>query len=520
MPRYINISDSKFQSDSTTGYPFLLIDYARLTLRQSLNEKLIESSLLAFAQSLTLEHGGDFNLPAHPYLEVIYKDKSPKIILEKGSQMGLSVYGMLRAIHGCLYSYPTGVIYYFPTDSGVSDFSRSRIAPLIERNRSLQSQVKTTDSAHIKKIGKSFLYLRGLTSSIQALSTPADCLVFDELNEISPASHQIAQERLSHSTFKHEVQISTPSLPDYGIDRDFQQSDQHHWLIKCEACNRYNNLVDRFPDCIVGDEYQCLCGKTLDRLAGQWVAKYPDRDIRGYHIPQLIGQHVSPSVIMQKYARSVSRAEFMRKTIGIPFVESDDQLVSADVMACCGSHNMEVPDDVCSMGIDVGKNLHYVIMTLNGKVVRFGSETSLEELFNVMSRYKLYRIVIDANPETRLSRELVDRYKGKAFACYYGRMSGSSWDEAKGTVRTDRTTQCDTVAQGIRTKFYQFPRADLCEGDFVDQLCGTARVLQEDATTGDKRYIWQKLRDDHYFHALLYATVAKGEHSPFFAFLT
>jgi len=475
----------------------------------------ISDNLLTFARTLTLENGTLLDFASHPYLVDIYNDESPMLVFEKGSQMGLSTYALLSALHACLRG--RNVIYYWPTDGGASDASRGKLDPIISRNQSLSRRIGSgADSVHLKKIGDGFLYFRGLTSSVQALSVAADKLYFDEIDYVSPTSHQIAQERLSHSAYKHEVQLSTPSLPDYGIDRDYQRSDQHHWLIKCEACNRDNNLVDRFPDCIVGDEYQCICGGTLDRLAGRWIAKYPDRAIRGYHIPQLIGRHVSPAAIMYKYTTAVSRSEFMRKTVGVPFVDTDDKLSSSDVLACCGSHGMENTNALCVMGVDVGRYFHYVVLTLAGRVVRFGQETDVAALKSIAARYNLYRVVIDANPETRVAADFVKTFKGAGFLCYYARMAGATWDESRHVVRVDRTTHCDGVAQAVRDKSVSFPRADLC-GDFAAMLCGTARTVVEDKTTGDKRNVWFKVGDDHYFHALLYALLARGETMPYFS---
>jgi hypothetical protein len=30
------------------------------------------------------------------------------------------------------------------------------------------------------------------------------------------------------------------------------------------------------------------CRRRLDVRAGEWVATYPDRDVRGYHLPKLV----------------------------------------------------------------------------------------------------------------------------------------------------------------------------------------------------------------------------------------
>ena len=72
-------------------------------------------------------------------------------------------------------------------------------------------------------------------------SAPA-IIVFDELDETAPAAKNLARERLAHSDYKRIIELSNPSLPDYGVDESYQESDQRHWTVKCEACG--TNLFD------------------------------------------------------------------------------------------------------------------------------------------------------------------------------------------------------------------------------------------------------------------------------------
>ena len=152
----------------------------------------------------------------------------------KASQVGGSVYAILRALHACLSGL--NVIYFFPTRTDVLEFSKSRVGPLIEFNPFLSRMVRDTDTAGLKKIGHAHLHLRGMQSSVQMKSVPADVLIFDELDEASPDSKAMARERLAHSEYKRMIELSNPSLPDYGIDEAFRDSDQRQWFTKCSGC--------------------------------------------------------------------------------------------------------------------------------------------------------------------------------------------------------------------------------------------------------------------------------------------
>ena len=124
----------------------------------------------------------------------------------------------------------------------------------------LSKFVQDTDAQTIKRIGKSMLYMRGARStakvggmkrSASALkSIPVDRVVFDERDEMADDMVDLALERMSHSSIKEEVHLSTPTIPDYGVDKLFQQSDQRHWFIKCPKCGGDTCLELEFPGCL------------------------------------------------------------------------------------------------------------------------------------------------------------------------------------------------------------------------------------------------------------------------------
>jgi phage terminase large subunit GpA-like protein len=167
------------------------------------------------------------------------------LYFSKAAQVGGTVYALLRSFHANLLGL--NVIYLFPTRSDVMDFSKSRVGPLLAENPFLAKLMTDTDTAGLKKIGNAYLYLRGMQSSVGLKSVPADLLIFDELDEAEPAAKAMARERLSHSSYKRIIELSNPSLPDYGIDESFQKSDQRHWTLKCPACNEWTALDKVFP---------------------------------------------------------------------------------------------------------------------------------------------------------------------------------------------------------------------------------------------------------------------------------
>lgn len=61
---------------------------------------------------------------------MVYDDMSAHVVLMKDTQIGGTTWAALRSLHACLCGLI--VVYHFPTRTEVHDFSRSRVAPLVE----------------------------------------------------------------------------------------------------------------------------------------------------------------------------------------------------------------------------------------------------------------------------------------------------------------------------------------------------------------------------------------------------
>jgi hypothetical protein len=68
-----------------------------------------------------------------------------------------------------------------------------------------------------------------------------------------------------------------------------------------------------------------------------------------------------------------------------------------------------------------------------------------------MQRFCVSRAVIDALPETRLSREFARRHGGKVFCCFYSehQKGAYGWNEREFTVTANRTESMDGIQNEI-----------------------------------------------------------------------
>ena len=132
----------------------------------------------------------------------------------------------------------------------MADFSRAKVKNVLAENpNTIGRWLSDTDNIGLKKVGEGICIARNRFPCRGSQSRPT--WLFDELDEARDQSaDDMAIERMAHSEFKEILMLSNPSLPDFGIDRAFQETDQHYWLIKCEGCGQWANLVEEFPGCL------------------------------------------------------------------------------------------------------------------------------------------------------------------------------------------------------------------------------------------------------------------------------
>jgi len=487
-------------------------------------------------ESIMLD-GRQFSYKKHEYLIEPYKDMHPWQVEMKATQLGLTSKALLRTVYGCRYGDYRGILYLFPSRTDVTDLSKTRLNPLIEDNPDTIGQwIAETDSANVKKIWNSYLYLRGMKSRVGLKSVPIDFAIFDELDEAPQNAVDMAMERMAHSDIAHVMFLSNPTLPDYGIDKLFQETDQQYWLLKCEKCNEYNNLVETFPDCLRsyrGKVYRaCIkCGGELNPAIGEWVAKRPSiTEKRGRQYSQLYSQSKanSPEAILHKFNTTNNLTDFYNLKLGLPYVDAANRLSIQEVLDCCENYGIESSSNEGTyMGVDQGAQLHVVIgkrgepkdkIIYVGKLIGNNEDDKTDysgwkELEELMKRFKVMRCVIDALPNTKNARIFSERFWGKVFLCYYNEHQRGNyrWNEKDMVVYANRTESLDASHREIVEQNVVLPRKSDTILEFAEHMHNVAKRIETDDESGSSRYVYVKLGDDHYRHAYNYECMARHD---------
>ncbi len=491
-----------------------------------------------WVKNITLD-GKPFTYDRHDYLREPYKDEHPHQVKMKGTQMGLTSKAMLRVAYGARYDDKLrGFLYFFPSKTDVLEFTKGRFNPLIIDNPdTIGSWVRDTDSASIKHIWNGIITFRGMQSRVGMKGVPGDFVVIDELDEAPIDFVFWIKKRLAHSEEKRILKLSNPTLPDYGIDAEFQGTDQQYWLLKCEKCGAYTDLVESFPDCLVtfkGETIR-LCQHCRDRAlnpsVGQWVAKRPSiTEKRGRQYSQLFSHFLSPSEILEEYRTTKKIGDFWNLTIGIGYVEAENRLGIQEVLSLCGSDGIVTEDPgPCFMGVDPGGRIHVVISKTwpgkAGKIIHLGVYDDFEELDRLMNNFNVSRCVIDGQFEQRNCRAFAKRHSGRVFLCFYSirQKVEARWNEREAIVDCNRTETLDDSHKEILDGNIVLPRECDVVREFARHLHNVAKVIEEEERkdkktgksekTGAKYWVYKNLGDDHFRHAYNYEAMAR-QNSP------
>ncbi len=494
--------------------------------------------------------GGQFKTEGYEYLVDPLRSNARRLCAKKATQDGWTQTFIIKETHRCIHNiYKQGILYLFPTGRDVTEFSNSRFKPFINDNpNTVGKYVRETDQANLKKIAKAFLFFKGArmqqkteagrkdAHALKGFS--ADSVVWDEFDEMPKAARPLGIGRMSNSPYKNETYLANPTLPGWGIDALYQESDQRVLMIKCDKCGRYTCLELEFPNCLErlsNGKVIRLCAKCRDREIyprnGIWVPQYPDKtkDMEGYWGSNLMSIRSDMTEMLDEFEDPRTDITLYHNIrLGMAHVAAENQLTRNEVLARCSTDIMDVRHDgPCGMGVDVGTDLHVTIGSIPypggikiRKMVRVSNFTDVNDL---AKRFNVHTAVFDLYPETRKVREFRAAVNYEVFGCDYQetQKGAFAWNEKDGVVTVNRTEVCDAthnmIATTTRTEntnvtagTFELPREDEEVRIFAKQMCNTAKVLIEDEETGKKTYRYKgKLGGpDDYRHSANYLYLA------------
>lgn len=458
-------------------------------------------------------------------------------VIRKGSQIGITMGKVVEIAHGAIHGlYQKGIIYYFPSNTAVEVFSGSRFKPFLNDNEMIKKYISPHDmnAVKVRRIGNTNVNFFGCSAttiiggqeadSVWVRSTPADWVLLDERDLFSDVMAAQVNQRLGDSKIGRRSDIGTPKLPDDGVDRIYGKSDMRRWQIKCE-CGKYTCMESDFPQCIGIDKDgngfpMCIhCGRRIHRSYGEWIPDWPDRDVVGYWVSQMLNPNRNLARVLKECedpeAYDSNEAEFTRTVRGLPYVSAEDQLTESDVFACCTGDGMRYSHPgPCAMGVDVHpKTLNVVIGHRIGKdryrIVRMARVPDYPALHDLAKKFNVKSAVLDAQPETHANRDFQKAEPYAVYLCFYSEhlKTFDTWNQETKIVTVNRTEIFDASHHLVKSPGkLLLPRSQNAEVKiFAHQMCQCAKTLEEDKH-GNKTYRYRKTGDkqEHYRNAVNY----------------
>lgn len=339
----------------------LLKEYTKQELEQVIYEAQAVNPLVwVYVNKVKSERGLPISFRRHKYLIEPFCDLSPKQVYMKSAQMGASIMMILKTFWAAKFR-KWNIIYTLPTVEDVRKFVPSKVNPIVGNNKMIYQWTKDKDSIETKRVGDSFIFYKGTFTSKEAIMLTSDLNVYDEVDRSDLSTIDIYSSRIKFSDYHGEWYLSNPSAPTAGVGAKFALSNQKHWFIK-PSCGHYQymdweNNVDKKEG-----RYICFkCGKAIkdnERIAGEWVSKYPDREMNGYWINQMMASWIDcKSLILEEEDKG--KAYFYNFVLGKPYMGSDTIIDSSLILKNIVEPANSQTDVI--IGVDQGLKKHFVV---------------------------------------------------------------------------------------------------------------------------------------------------------------
>lgn len=481
-----------------------------------------------------------------PFLIEPLRDQTKYKTYMKGRQVGISETTMTEELW-FLDSHPnTKAVHTFPREKQLLDFSNTRITEALVESPEMMALLGTPNQTMTKRIGQSYLFLRSAWEANLGEGIDIDLVVFDERDRMKEGIEVAFKESLSASPYGLTRDVSTPSIPNRGVDISWQRSNQKEWHVRCTSCGleqviyHDKNIVQMvdLPENPVelpqgAYEYRChreKCRGRLDRTTGRWIAKYPDRKlVAGYWIPQLIAPWISATEVMQKKLDYKFLSLWLNYVIGIPTLGDSPLITEDDFYAAQSNYKFPIPRrtrdfDRISVGIDwggqnyvtiYGRNKHNGLRYLLNAFSVADTSNSLESTMEIIAALKPYQpesIVGDAGYGKDRNELIYKHFPSATYFCRYNPASqkratslNPSWSELTRQVLVDKTLTVKVTCRLYRMlkiglpMIDQHPQVKL----LVEHFGNLALVRQE-----EEGETWEEMArtgPDHYAQASNYA---------------
>lgn len=464
------------------------------------------------------EKGEPFDFHDRPWLIDILCDWTPTIVLTACAQVGKSVSFSVKSLFAIKH-LRFNAIYTMSSEDDVRKFVASKMNLLIQANRH-EFEGMDTDNIERKEFNKRFIFFQGTNSKTAGVSDTADVLIHDEISRSDQLAIERYKSRTKASQYKGRWMFSNPATERDELDLQWQKSDQKEWVITCPHCKDEHFLI--WPDSIDLERKCYICRNCKQpisddvRRQGKWVAQNPGSKISGYHISHLMCCWISVEEIIED--SQGDPAYFNNFVLGKSYSPGDLSVTKTTILDLWTPKNLDTGERF--IGIDVGNIKHYVLRSSKG-IFKIGRFTKPEELDQILALWKPTSGVIDALPDTTLSRYAVEKYPFMKMSYFKENQDNPQvivwWGKGVGDEQSDRQSivysHRDRILDQYLDNMIKAKHLIGLETDKEFQLFikhyETLRRAKVVNNKGIERYVWESTTgEDHFVFADLYSYLA------------
>ena len=498
----------------------------------------VDPLLWAHTKGLKTKSGLSYSIKSHAY-QIGLLQKAKRITnIKKGTQIGITLVMQIDAIHGLIYKrYPQGVLYMMPSEKHVERFSKLRFTPMFDENRWLKKYLLVNNVNEKVINGGSLIFVGARSQTVGNTSIKdsphlrtfeCDRIVRDEVDHHDKVLVEQSKQRLNYSLIRQEVNLGSPTSPDYGIDRFYEGSDQGLWQIKCRECGRHTCLEKQWESSIIKRDGEWLrtcvhCNNEIFAIDGEWIAEYPDREEYGMWVSGFLSPRADLEIYMKRLLESEGskKCEALRSIVGEAAIDTEYQLDSVTVQSRCTKDPCQmVSTGETVMGVDIGKKIHVVVGIRIAReaydILSVSCLDNLTELHDIALKMNVHNAVIDSGPYDHGVREFQRTEPYAIHLCQYseGMPGKPKFDSKAGMVRVNRNEWMDKVHATYVGNNIKIPRRSVMIDEYISQMTHTAKENIIHPDTGQTKPRWLKRGADHFYHATLYFLLAAYRTSP------
>lgn len=503
--------------------------------------KLEDVSVRAFINKhhLKNESGEELNFKQYRFMRGVYSDRSNLIVAMKSAQIGFTTYEIIKTAHECK-NEGYDILYVLPTSDDVKRFSGGKTNKIIAQNPVFHSWTKDKDSIEQKQFGQNTVYYQGSWTERAALMITAKKLVVDEYDRCKQQIVEMYDSRLQSVLHPKKAFFSNPSMPDFGVDKYYQLSDQKKWhvthscgvrFILDESCVDYTQQIYRCPRCLqeITDEERRM-GDWYNKDDVRWTGDIVgDYQWSGWWIPLWVNPIMSAKKIAD-YKKEKTPEYFANFVAGLPYVGTNNAL-NQKMLEANLTNKVNDQTGRVIIGVDTGHNIHYVLQNKQGifyhgyiKSVAENEASPIpipnydpyDELERQLKKYPHSIIISDQGGDLIGIRKLQAKYPSRVYLCWFTKETKTQqiirWgeNEETGKVLVDRNRMIQMCVDEITEQ--RMP----INGTVQDwqpyfshwlNLYRAREIVDEQEPSYGWRWVWKRKGADHFALASVYARI-------------